>query len=202
MDIWKPNELILFIAFVIPGFISLKTYELLFPSERLNSSRQIIDAIAYSCINYALLFYPIYYVEMHGVRENHQNLYALFYICVLLIAPVIWVIFLKCFRTRLWLQKYIPHPTSKPWDYVFGQRQCYWIVVMLRDGTKIGGKYSTGSFASSAPTKEQLYLEETWVINADGGFERKRTDSAGILILSNEIVSVELFNLEEAPKHD
>lgn len=73
---------------------------------------------------------------------------------------------------------------------------------MLRDGTKIGGKYSTGSFASSAPTKEQLYLEETWVINADGGFERKRTDSAGILILSNEIVSVELFNLEEAPKHD
>ncbi|HDT2309323.1 TPA: hypothetical protein QHP34_004001 [Citrobacter braakii] len=71
-------------------------------------------------------------------------------------------------------------------------------MVTLKDGKKIGGKYSTDSFSSSAPNPEQLYLEETWVINADGGLERVRTDTMGILILSKEIESIEFFKINQA----
>ena len=53
------------------------------------------------------------------------------------------------------------------------------------------------SFASSSPAPEQLYLEEAWVINNDGGFERPRKDSAGIIIMGTEIVDVELFNMKD-----
>lgn len=40
MDIWDANKLLLFIAFVIPGFVSLKIYELLFPAAQKENGNQ------------------------------------------------------------------------------------------------------------------------------------------------------------------
>jgi hypothetical protein len=69
------------------------------------------------------------------------------------------------------------------------------MIVTLKDGSKIAGRYDTESFTSSAPAREQLYLEETWVLNDDGGFERPRAGTAGIMILSDEMVTIEFFNM-------
>ncbi len=195
MDIWETSKLILFIAFVIPGFVSLKTYELLFPATAKESSKLLIDAVAYSCINYALLLWPIYAVETGGVRETHPTWYVLFYVFVLFIAPIAWACVMKKLRSTDFFQGSMPHPTAKPWDYVFAQRKRYWIVVTLKDGKQLAGLYDSKSFASSAPAPEQLYLEEAWVLNSDGGFERARCETAGILILSSEIMTVEFFNV-------
>lgn len=196
MEVWNINALPLFIAFVIPGFISLKSYQLLFPGEPKSSDKLLIDAIAYSSINYAILFWPIYEVEHHGVRELHPTMYALFYVFALLVAPIVWVFLFKWVRTTQFAQQIMPHPTSKPWDFVFSKRRPYWIVVTLKNGNRVGGRYDALSFASSAPAAEQLYLEEQWVINKDGGFDRPCNETAGILILSPEIVTVELFKLD------
>jgi Family of unknown function (DUF6338) len=195
MDIWEVNKLVLFIAFVVPGFISLKTYELISAGVSKDSSQQLIDAVAYSSINYALLLWPIYIVEKNGIFVTYPNLHAIFYLFVLLIAPVLWALLFKKLRTTQLFQGALPHPTGKPWDYVFSQRKSFWIIVSLKDGNRIGGRYDSRSFASSAPAADQLYLEETWVVNSDGGFERPRVDSAGILILTPDIVSVEFFNI-------
>lgn len=195
MDIWNADKLLLFIAFVIPGFVSLKTYDLLFPGAPKETDKRLIDAVAYSSINYALLLWPIYEIETHSVREHHPTAYVLFYVFVLLFAPVFWAFALKLLRTTDWVQRSMPHPTAKPWDYVFSLRKPYWIIVTLKDGKRIAGRYDTASFASSSPAPEQLYLEEHWVLNDDGGFERPRTGTEGILILSAEILSVEFFKL-------
>ena len=90
MDIWETDKLLLFIGFVIPGFVSLKIYELLQHSAPKESANQLIDAIAYSCINYALLFFPIYMVEKSQIRSTDPIKYILFYTFVLLITPTIW----------------------------------------------------------------------------------------------------------------
>lgn len=195
MDILDANKLLLFIAFVIPGFVSLKTYALLFPSESKDSDKLLIDAVAYSSINYAILLWPIYSIEIHQIRQSHPTAYVLFYVFVLLIAPITWACVLKKLRTTEFFQRSMPHPTAKPWDFVFAQRLPYWAIVTLKDGKKIAGRYDSSSFASSAPATEQLYLEEHWVLNEDGGFDRPRTNTAGILILSSEIVTVEFFKL-------
>jgi len=197
MDIWEADKLLLFIAFVIPGFVSIKTYELLIPGAPRESDKLLIDAVAYSSINYALLLLPIYLVESHEVRETCPSGYVAFYVFVLLLAPILWVLAFKKLRTTEFFQRSMPHPTKKPWDYVFAQRKPYWAIVTLKDGTKIAGRYDSCSFASSAPAPEQIYLEETWVVNADGGFERPREETAGILVLSSEIVSVEFFKLTQ-----
>ncbi len=202
MDIWEGNKLALFIAFVVPGFISLKTYELLFPGASKHSGQQLIDAIAYSSINYALLLWPIYEIETHGVWVSYPDAYVAFCVFVLLIAPVLWVWLYGLLRTTKRFQAILPHPTGKPWDYVFSQRRRFWIRASLKDGSRIGGLYDSRSFASSAPAPEQLYLQETWELNADGGFERPRVDSAGILILASNIVTVEFFNVMDGEEND
>ena len=125
MDIWDANKLILFIAFVIPGFVSLKTYELLLPTETKESDKRLIDAVAYSSINYALLLWPIYEIEAHQVREAYPTAYILFYVFVLFLAPVAWAWIVKILRTTNFFQSAMPHPTAKPWDYIFAQRNPY-----------------------------------------------------------------------------
>jgi len=194
VNIWQIDQFILFFAFVIPGFISIKTYELLFPSSSRTSTEKLIDAIAYSSINYALLALPIIWVEKSSIKDDCTFWYYLFYIGVLFIAPILWVFIWKYLRTREFFQKNAPHPTGKPWDFVFSQRKPYWVKVVLKDGTIIGGRYAENSFASSAPSDEQIYLEECWVLNDKGGFERKKNDSAGVIILTSEISHLELRN--------
>ena len=194
MDIWDENKILIFIAFVVPGFIAIKFYELLYPSRFADSSKQIIDAISFSCLNYAFLIFPIYLVESHGISYSNPVLYAFFWTFVLFVAPVLWVIGFKALRHCEWVQKFIPHPVQKPWDFVFSQRRCYWVVVTLKNDQRIAGKYGQNSFASSAPHAEQIYLEEEWLLNVDGGFDRPTDQSAGIIIVSSEILSVAFYS--------
>ncbi|WP_404409618.1 DUF6338 family protein [Pseudidiomarina marina] len=194
MDVWDIDKLALFIAFVIPGFISIKAYQLVYPGTERAISDQLIDAVAYSSINYALLIFPIIAIESGTLRDTCPALYYLFYIFVFFFAPIIWVLFWKYLRTRDFFQRNAPHPTAKPWDYVFAQRKQYWVKVTLKDGTVIAGRYANKSFASSAPAPEQIYLEQTWVLNDRGGFERAKNNTAGVLVLSSEISHVELRN--------
>lgn len=94
------------------------------------------------------------------------------------------------------MQNIFPHPTQKPWDYIFSKRASYWAKVTLQDGTQIAGKFAENSFVSSSPAKEQIYLEETWIINDKGYLERKEERSAGVIIVS-EIAYVELMTYSE-----
>lgn len=193
MNVWEESKLFLFIVFVVPGFIAIKVYELLSPSRYTESSKQVVDAISYSCLNYAILLYPIYLIETSKLSESSPHIYISFYFFVMFIFPIILVSGWKYLRQLEYIQKFVPHPTQKPWDFVFSKRLTYWVTVTLQDGQKIAGMYGPNSFASSAPAEEQIYLEEYWLLNDDGGFDRPVDQTAGILILSSEIISVELM---------
>jgi hypothetical protein len=199
MDIWNADKLVLFVMFVIPGFLLLKTNAVLGLDPAADSSKQIVDAVTYSCINYAVLWWPILMVEGSTLRTSHQSLYLAFYGFVVLVAPVLLALLWRGLRTTQLLQRVLPHPVAKPWDYVFRQRRRFWIVVTFKDGRQVAGRYDDRSFSSASPSPEQLYLEQAWEVNVDGGFERPHTDSGGILILGSEVRTVEFFNiLEEA----
>ena len=84
MDIWEIDKLMLFIA--------IKCYQLIFPGTERPTSEKLLDAVAYSSINYALLILPIIAVEKNQLDSVHPFLYYLFYIFVLLLAPIMWVL--------------------------------------------------------------------------------------------------------------
>ena len=193
MDIWEIDKLIIFIAFVIPGFIGTKAFSLFSMNPRVTSSEILIDAIAFSSFNYAILFAPIWLIETNNIESIYPKMYAFFYFFVLFVSPILLAFLWSWIRKRESLQKFIPHPTYKPWDYLFSKRQEYWVKVMLNNGTMIGGKYSTKSFSSSYPANEQIYLEETWILNDKGGFDRAKNGTAGIIIVSSDIAYIELI---------
>jgi hypothetical protein len=197
MDLWNTGKLILFVAFVIPGFLMLKTSAVLGLQAQGDSTKQIVDAVAYSCINYALLAWPIFAVESSDWKTTKPLLYGAFYATAILVTPVAWALLWRHFRTTQAVQKALPHPAEKPWDFVFRQRQAYWMLITFKDGKQVAGRYDSRSFASAAPSPEQLFLQEAWVVSEDGGFERPRTDSAGILVLGSEVRTVELFNIHQ-----
>lgn len=194
MDIWDENKLVLFIVFVVPGFIAMKVYRLLSPSSQIDTSNQIIDAISYSCLFFGICTVPIYYMESSDFWIKHPVFYLLSYFILLFCIPILLTCIWKRVRTADWVQKFVPHPTEKPWDFVFFQRKNYWVIVTLKNGKKIGGWYGSNSFASSAPSEEQIFLEEEWILNDNDRFERKADQTSGIIILSSDIQTVEFFN--------
>lgn len=197
MDIWEEDKLKLFLAFVIPGFLSLKTYAAMGIKSLGDSSQQLIDAVAFSCINYALLAWPILAVEASNWQQIHPQRYLAFYAFVLLGAPVLWgVVWMLVRKTQL-AQRFLPHPIEKAWDYVFSRRTSHWVIVTLTNGTRIGGKFAERSFCSSAPHPEQIYLEEAWHLAEGGGFDRPLKKTQGILVLGAEIAFIQLFELTQ-----
>lgn len=199
MDIWDTNKLVVFLAFVIPGFISIKTYQLMFPGTQRPTQDQLIDAVAYSSLNYAL-WSP---VLIGAVRYQWlQSVWVALPLClaVLLVGPVVWVLLWKWMRTGSWFQRTAPHPTALPWDFVFRQRKSYWMKVVLKDGTVVGGLYSSQSFSSSSPSDPQLYLQESWLLNEKGAFIRKKNGTEGVLIVSKEIAHIELRHYKGVPR--
>jgi len=194
MDLWDAGKLALFIWFAVPGFISIKFYQLLFPAVQKSSSELVVDAICYSCINYALFSWTIFWVESHKLLSVHPWLYYLAYVFLLFVSPLLLVLVWKMLRSTARFQASLAHPTAKPWDFVFGQRKSYWVHVHLIDGKRISGLYHEQSFSSSAPATEQIYLEQVWVVNDDGAFERMVGDSAGAIISSDRINYIELID--------
>ncbi|WP_447716856.1 DUF6338 family protein [Pluralibacter gergoviae] len=197
MEILEKGKLLLFVLFIMPGFISMKIYSLFYPSSDRDTSKIIIDIISYSCINYALLFIPIYLVENSGVYPAHYICYYLFYFLVLIVLPVALPLLLLWLRHRDFVRQYLPHPTNKAWDYFFSTNQRCWVIVTLKGGKKYGGLYSYNSFASGGPGPEQLYLEQHWALDENSDLDHELRDTLGIVILTNEIESVEFIKVNE-----
>lgn len=193
MNVWQIDRLVLFLIFLIPGFISTKVYDLLIPGERRDLSKSLFEVVAYSAINFALLSWLIILIHSRGFYGDHPALYFSSLLLILFIFPAVWpLLYLKVSSWNIIAKRFI-HPIPKPWDYVFGKRQSFWVIVHLKDKRRIGGRFDTNSFASSYPAKEQIYLEEVWELGEKGNFVEPIERSKGIVILGEEIMAIEFF---------
>lgn len=197
MELIDESKLAFFIAFILPGFISMKVYNLLCPTQDTEFNHKILEALTYSCIIYGFHFPFIFWLEQLTQNYNFTFLYGMFYFYLFFISPIALAFIWYKLRETRWFQKRAPHPTLLPWDYVFSKRSVCWVIVTLNDGTKIHGRYGSKSFVSSYPIEPQIYLDECWEPTPEGGFERKHNASAGIIILSKDIRSLEFFEDED-----
>lgn len=193
MEIFEMNNIVLFIIFFIPGFISMKVYNLMIASERLNFSEAISEAIAFSSINYAALSWLIILIIKSELITRQYPLFLILVIFIIFIAPILWTILFVWLSNSRKLRKFILSPIKNSWDYYFARKQSCWIIVNLKNGEKVGGVYSDNSFSSSYPHKEQIYLEELWDIDDNRNFIKKIHRTDGIIILSEEIKSIEFY---------
>ena len=208
MDIWESNKLLLFIAFVVPGFVSLKVYQVTIPSDVKDSSKLLIDAVVYSCINYSFILPLIYYAEYQKWRENHYGLYLLGVPFVTFILPGFMTRVFIVLRMTEHVQDYFPNPYPRSWPYVFSQRKSFYLKIHLKNEKIISGLYSENSFASSDPASFQIYLEKSYY-NEGEPFTKEIESTEGVLVLTNDIDYIEFYSMKgedmsasEKPRND
>ncbi len=192
-DIWQIDKLLLFLIFVLPGFISLMIYDYLIPSVKRDFSKSIVEIICFSTLNFIALSFLIYINLNFKYYENCLIVFYLSLLIIFILMPALWPVFFVKLTNTKFFNRYFIHPVSKPWDYFFGKKEAAWVIVHLKNGKMIGGLYSSNSFASSYPDKEQIYLEEIWKLDEKGAFLEKINRTKGVIILGDDISSLEFF---------
>lgn len=188
------SDIIFFVLFIIPGFISIQVYDLLIPGNKRDFSKSIIQMLSYSCINTAVFLYPVLNLK-EAIFLNFDFTIWMRLICILFLMPILWPVIFLVIINKTPLQKYVVHPCPKPWDWIFGKPNQYWILIHLKDGRKIGGKYGANSYASSFPHPEQIYLSELWSLDEEGQFIKKIERTNGILIDRDQWELLEFFEI-------
>lgn len=191
-ELFHINNLYFILVFFLPGFVSLKVYDLLVPNEKRNFSDDFLEAIGYSILNLSLLVFLLVPALHFGWYENIWVFCTLAFL-TLLVFPIIWPILFWIITKNKFFSKWFVSPVRRPWDWVFFRLKPTWVVVHLHDGRRIGGIWDQESYASSFPIKEQIYLEQVWKLDEHGIFEKPIEDSKGVIILGQDISSVEFF---------
>lgn len=196
-DLLNAETLELFLIFVVPGFVAMKVHDLIVPAPRRAWGDSLLEAISYSMINLALLFWFVGLLHRGDFPAQHPGLYGAGMFGFLVIAPVSWAILSRALRRTRWLRRFLLLPAPTAWDSFFERRQACWALCHLKSGKMIGGKMGSQSTASSFPHPEDLYIEEVWKLDDQTGeFLEEIKQTAGLLVRRDACSHIELFKKE------
>ncbi len=190
------DQLALFLVFVAPGFVAMKTHDLLIPADRRDWGSSLIEAISYSMLNLALLFWAVYLLHRDGFQDEHPVGYYLGMFGVLFVAPAVWAILARALRSLRVVQRFVVDPRPTAWDFFFDQRRPVWALFHLKTGQKLGGLLAESSTASAYPYLPDIYVEEVWRIDEQGRFSERIDQTAGALVKRDDCSHIEFFTLE------
>lgn len=84
------------------------------------------------------------------------------------------------------------HPIPSAWDKTFVEIDDCWILITLKDGTRIGGIWDAAATASSDPGERDIFLPRPYRVDTAGDW----TDtprSMGMLIKADQLALIEFF---------
>lgn len=82
------------------------------------------------------------------------------------------------------------HPIPTAWDWHFGKHEASWVIITLKSGETIGGWFGADSFASSAASGHDIFIERIYTIDPDDTWHEQ---SSSLLIGMDEIRSIEFL---------
>jgi Family of unknown function (DUF6338) len=193
MEALSPANLLLFLAFVMPGFLSMRVYGLLHPIEKISLKENVLEAIAFSIANFAIMSWAIFrLIDADGFAASSFNWYVLI-LLVFFVAPITWPVLLHVSLRALAKHGMILQRYATAWDDVFLRREPYWVVVHLKDGRRLGGRYGGKSYATLYPNPGHLYLEELWRLDDHAAFLERIPGSKGLILRPDDYHLIELF---------
>lgn len=70
------------------------------------------------------------------------------------------------------------------WDWLLCENppNSKFVTVEFADGRRVGGCFASESHAFTSPDRHGIFLEQEWVLNGEGSFERPVSGSEGVLI--------------------
>jgi hypothetical protein len=165
----------------------------LIADEKYDFTKNLFEIIGYSLINFVLFSWLIVINDYNNwIKVFPAGFYTSAFI-VLIVGPLIWPLILNRVLNSKMIKPHVISSSKSAWDFIFTKRNGAWVIVHLKDGRKIGGKFSTKSFASPYPCKETIYIEELWELEGSK-FVNIIPRTNGILIISDDIFAIEFFN--------
>jgi len=196
MDFLTIDKLLLITVFFVPGFIYLKSYRLFIAEVRTDFSKDLYEAIGVSFINAIIFSYPIYKINTADFIRNYSFWYFLCMFLIIIVFPFLWVVFYYKISKCKWFSKYLITPTKSTWDSFFMMRYDYWVIISLKNGGKIAGKYGKSSISSTYPMKEEIYIEDLWTLDEEGDFSESIPNNCGVLITADEISLINFYKFK------
>ena len=197
MDSLSLDKIPLLLIFFVPGFISLKVFDLLVPGEKRNWQGALFEAVGFSCINFALTFWVFFLINSADFYRRQRFWYYLIHFGILFILPIVWAILLNALLKLNFFVGKIVELIPTAWDYFFSQRKACWILIRLKSGDLIGGLYGVGSFSANFPYNQDIYISEVWKISETGQFLERIPQTKGTWIPKASIELMEFFDIQE-----
>lgn len=195
-DLLIEDRWVLFLVFVVPGFVAMKTHDLLVPVATRDWSKVLVEVVSYSMLNLALLFPLLHFLNSGAFSSRRPLLYGLGMVFILAVFPSGLAIAARFLREVRWLRRFILHPSPTGWDFFFTRRQVGWVLLHFKDGKKMGGYFGEQSLASAYPSPQDIYLEQVWRVDGDGKFRDKVPQTAGTVVRFEECSAIEFFEID------
>jgi len=204
------SALILLVAFVLPGFITVLLQERTFKSaEDLTPFDRLLRTLYYSVWCYSLLALVALVTGIDRasvedlVNRYDQDPAELVWrgVLIAVVPPLVvatttrlWADsrFRDCLLARLGINARHEQPTG--WDFFFRQRPNVYVRVTMKDGSRVLGFYGADSFAAYAKDGRDLYLERVYAPDEGGWFGEENARSRGVWVRTDDAICVEFYN--------
>jgi hypothetical protein len=203
--------LIILVAFVLPGFVTVLIQESTFRrAEDPTTLDRLLRILYYSVWTYLLLALVALLVGIDRAyvedfyKQNEGNPAELVWRAALLILlPAIII----ATATRAWygsrLQAYARkivrinehHAEPTGWDFFFRQSRNAHVRITFKDGGRVYGYYGGESFSAYAKDGGDLFLECVYA-DVDDWFGPVANHSCGVWVKTEDAVSVEFYDAE------
>ncbi|MEK5060517.1 hypothetical protein BK126_04605 [Paenibacillus sp. FSL H7-0326] len=184
--------------FLVPGFIMNNAYSTFVPQRILDQQTAILRFLSFSFLTFACSYWYMYEKVEEKYWLHHPLLWILLLATTIIILPYLMGAFLGIATSKDWLRKLFlylrlnpVHAVPTAWDYVMVKGA--YVIITLKDGRVVFGKYSGGSFASSVPEERDVYIEEQYSVEGDVWTLLDR--SQGIWISKDQIQFIEFRSL-------
>jgi hypothetical protein len=163
------EQVLAFAALIVPGFISLRVYEMRRGGEGRKANESLVDVIVYSFATDVVAFSALALVSAFvPPAAQVVTKVVVGFVCFAGL-PVGLAIVWFDFRERMVCSGIVPDRTSNSWDALL-QRAAregvdVAVVLTMRDGRKIGARLRGPALASSRAAGDDLMLDEVWTID-------------------------------------
>lgn len=203
------TALLILVAFVLPGFITLVAREATYVvRDAVTPFERLLLSLSYSARIYGILLLTAFVVratprDIAALYRGERPLsdYLLLGTAALLILPIAiselgrrWDSSLDL-RPRLMQSLDISptHATRSSWDHFFDGDVETLILLTLDDERVIGGYFGQRSMAAYTGAAQDIFLERQWELDDDGWFLHPTPSSLGMWVPHRHIVSVEMY---------
>lgn len=203
MDKLTPELIWYVFLFLVPGFLVAFWVNLFVPLRPGSDNKNFITYLLMSLLVYLpALAYLGWQGKLPYLHSFRQMMLLMF--IFLLAIPFLWGWGLSklVHGQAIWglaeriLKVKAVHPVASAWDRVFQRDDNPWLLVTLKDGRQLGGRWDEKAVASSDNAERDLFLQDVYEIHADGEWKSSGT-SLGILIKADQIGLIEFIRPAE-----